>query len=452
MDAQRAVILLYAAGLLAAGAGFARRERGGHAGRRAAPSLFAAVMSLCAGFIGGGFSLGNAQAGFCAGIGNAAALCGFSAGQLLVALFAAGRLARFPGARTAGDLMAAAFGPTAKRFTGLLSVLFCTGVLGAQIGAFGAVAGYVFGADARLCAAAGFAAVILYTALGGPRAALRSDAIQVPALLLCTSAALAVLLARAGGAARLYAGLPPSFSRLFPAGRALPFLSLFFTFMLGEMLCPPAVSRLMRAAGDRARTAGALSAALSVPFFFVSSMLGTAARVLGAARTPQQALPAALSAALPFPLGALALGAMLCVYLSSGGAFLSACAAALALDVFSGSGGGRAQARALRLACFACGGAALALALAFDGVLSILIVAYCFWCPVMLVPLLFALGGRSAPERLFFASAGAAAAALLAWRALGEPFGVSPLLAGLLASAAVFAAALPNLRKKDMEK
>ncbi|MEA4912304.1 MAG: hypothetical protein VB092_06830 [Oscillospiraceae bacterium] len=394
MDGTQAVILFYAAALIVYGSVRARSSDGG----RAEPSLFAAVMSLCAGFIGGGFSLGNAAAGFTGGVGNAAALCGFSLGQALVAAFAAPRLVRFSGARTAGDLIACAFGDTAKRFTGLLSVLFCTGVLGAQISAFGAVAGYIFGAHARLCAAAGFAVIIAYTALGGPNAARGSDAVQIPALVLALAAALALLLPRAGGFAGLFAALPASFGSVCSGGPAA-FLYMFLTFMLGEMLCPPYLARMLGSQdARRIRRACGWSAALSVPFFFVSALLGMLARALQTTRSASHALPSALAAALPFPLGALALGALLC------------------------------------------GGAALALALAFEDVLSILIIAYCFWCPAMLLPLLFALRGRRADGRLFFCSAGLSVGAVLLWRLLGEPLGVPPMLAGLAASAAVFAA------------
>lgn len=437
MNSTQAVILCYAAALMLYGVIFSKRAAA--RGRDRDPALFTAVMSLCAGFIGGGFSLGNAAAGYASGLRNAAALCGFSLGQALVARFAAPRLAHFRGARTAGDIIAQAFSGTARRFTGLFSVLFCTGVLGAQISAFGTVAGYIFHADARLCAAVGFAAVIAYTALGGPHAALRSDAVQVPALLLALFLSLVLLLPRAGGFSGLFALLPARFPSLLGEGSAASFFYLFLTFMLGEMLCPPYVARMMLSSDAvRARRACSLSAALSVPFFFISALLGMLSRALATTSTASHALPAALTAALPFPFGALALGAMLCVYLSSGGAFLNACASALVLDVLPARR--TKPAAAVSAATLLCGAAALALALAFEDVLSILIVAYCFWCPAMLTPLLFALRGRRAGGRLFFLSAGFSISAVVLWRVLHEPFGIPPMLAGLLASAAVFTA------------
>jgi SSS family solute:Na+ symporter len=66
--------------------------------------------TMSASFIGGGFSTGNAQKVFLFGIANIIGLWGFSLKEILVALFVAPKMDRFPNAISVGDIMATAYG------------------------------------------------------------------------------------------------------------------------------------------------------------------------------------------------------------------------------------------------------------------------------------------------------------------------------------------------------
>lgn len=400
-----------------------------------APSLFVSTASLCAAFIGGGFSLGNAAEGFADGFRGAVLLLGFSFGQLAVAFLLAPRFSRFPTALTAGDIVKDAFGELSKRLSGLLSIIFCIGILGAQISAFGSVAAFLFGGSRAVFSLVGFSGIILFAAFGGISASQKSDSIQVTVLfagiLLCL---ISVLFLSRGN-------LPPLSGELPRFPSAVDFLAPFLSFMTGELLCPPSVRRiLLTKSGRTAKLSLAISGAVSVPFFFLTALMGILARVFGTTANADFAMPSLVSAALPFPLGPVICGAMLCVYLSSGCAFLLSCADALFFDLFTLSPDGkkRDNSALFRLFCVLCGGAALLLALAFDKVLSILLLAYCFWCPVMLVPLILALFGKKYKDGVFIASFAVSVFVLLLWSALGSPFGVPPMLAGLFADALFF--------------
>lgn len=403
------------------------------------PSLFIATASLCAAFIGGGFSLGNAQSGFSAGISGGILLLGFSFGQLLSAFLFAPLFSSFPNAHTVGDIIKISFGETAKRFSGLLSVVFCIGILGAQINAFGSVAAYLFGFDRVICSLVGFSGIIAFAALGGIRASQKSDALQVTALFIGLSLAFILSFQRVGGLSGLAALSPPLFFAL-PPFSAKEFISPFCTFMLGELLCPPSVSRLLLSQNKLiAKRSSALSALLSAPFFIVTSLIGILSRALSFTAQAEYAMPSLINEALVFPLNAVFFGAMLSVYLSSGCAFLLSCSDALYFDLLLKNQ--TEQPRDLvffRLSAVVCGGLALILSLAFNGVLSILILAYCFWCPIMLVPLILSLKKKRYSKRVFFLACGASVTVLLTWKALGEPFGISAILAGLTASFAAF--------------
>jgi SSS family solute:Na+ symporter len=78
--------------------------------------------TLSASFIGGGFSIGNAEKVFRLGIVNIAALWGFSLKEILVARFIAPRTGNFPNVISTGDIMEQGYGKAAKVATGLFLV------------------------------------------------------------------------------------------------------------------------------------------------------------------------------------------------------------------------------------------------------------------------------------------------------------------------------------------
>jgi len=76
--------------------------------------------TLSASFIGGGFSMGNAEKVFIFGIVNIIALWGFSVGEILVSIFIASRISRYSEAISVGDIMEIHYGKLAKIETGIL--------------------------------------------------------------------------------------------------------------------------------------------------------------------------------------------------------------------------------------------------------------------------------------------------------------------------------------------
>ena len=421
-------------------------------GMAAEPPLLVMTASMCAAFIGGGFSLGNAERAFESGIANTVLLLGFSAGQLVVGLFLAPKFSAVKNVSTAGGIIGKAAGGTAPRLLcGFLSAFFCVGVLGAQIHALGSVAGYLFSLPPKLCSVIGFAVIVLYSTFGGLRASLKSDALQITVLAVGLPLALVAALAAIGGPARLFSTLPTG--HLSPRNGYTPagFASALLTFAVGEMLCPPTVQRLLLSKKPRrVRGATVLSGLVSAPFFAVTGLIGLCALALGTTADSAAAMPSLISSAVGFPLNAVICGAMLCVYLSSGGAFLNSCASALCEDVINvwrPELDDRRKLSTTRIVNIVCGCIALITAVSFDDVLNILVLSYSFWAPIMLVPLILALCGRRFSASTFIEASAAAAASLLAWRLLGQPWGISPIIIGLVADGLTFVV-LSNLKSK----
>ena len=87
--------------------------------------------TLSASFIGGGFSMGNAEKVFLVGISNIVALWDFSIKEILVARYIAPQMMRYPNAISVGDIMDEHYGKGARLFSGVFSLALCAGILGA---------------------------------------------------------------------------------------------------------------------------------------------------------------------------------------------------------------------------------------------------------------------------------------------------------------------------------
>jgi len=98
-------------------------------------STFVIFATMAASFIGGGFTIGNAEKAFLYGMVMSFALCGFSVKELIIAKYVAPQLGRFRHAISVGDIMHEGFGQKGRILTGIFAALVCMGIVGAQVGA-----------------------------------------------------------------------------------------------------------------------------------------------------------------------------------------------------------------------------------------------------------------------------------------------------------------------------
>ncbi len=85
------------------------------------PVLFA---TLAATFLGGGATIGRAGESYEVGYAFAVAACAFPLQTIIVGVFIAPRLKRYPGAETIGDVMEIHYGRFARLITGVISVVY----------------------------------------------------------------------------------------------------------------------------------------------------------------------------------------------------------------------------------------------------------------------------------------------------------------------------------------
>jgi len=413
--------------------------------------------TLSASFIGGGFSTGNAAKVFSDGIAYPVALLGFSLQIILVALFIAPRIKSFPGAVSVGDIIEPAYGKKARIITGVFAMLICAGILGAQIGALGAIFNVFFGVSPMIGILVGCGIIFFYSTIGGMPAVVKTDVLQFILLIVSIPLLFVLGVSKCGGWSAFVSAIPESHLEII--GEQMPllsFASLFLVFMFGETLVPPYVQRLLLGRDAKATSKGNFwSGVISAPFFFISGGLGLIALQLNPNISSNLALPGVVKLVLPIGLSGLVISGVISIVMSSADSFLNASSVALVQDVLKPLRyqplTERQALNIARLTTLITGCLALLFAFMIPNVLDILIAAYNYWAPTVLVPLVAVLLGKKVVRASFYAAVIAGTVTTILWDyILSRPFGFRGFLMGILLSFIAFM--LVNALKKNNEE
>jgi solute:Na+ symporter, SSS family len=402
--------------------------------------------SLAASFLGGGSSLGNAGETFKDGYVYMFAFFAFAIQTVLVGYFVAPRLKRYANAQTVGDIMENHYGSTARLLTGILSVAVCAGILGAQALAVGTIFNTILGVSTTVGILIGMSIVVLYSTFGGVWAVvIQTDMLQFVFLGVFLPVTLIIGLIKVGGPAELMASVPDAHLSFMGTWSLGLFVSIFLAFLLGETLVPPYTQRAFSTPDPaNARKGYVMSGIFAFFFFFVSASLGLVALALYPNISPDQAVPTVVKNVVPVGLVGLVVAALLAVVMSTASSYLNSIAVVFVKDIYQPFIDPNVSAsrkvwleRGLSLVV---GGAAILFAVSVPSIVDALLYSYALWAPTVIIPLILAVmwGFRSKPAALSAIVAGGAVAAVWTW-VLGEPFGVTGLVAGLVVNVVTFA-------------
>lgn len=400
--------------------------------------------TLSASFIGGGFTLGNAEKVFTIGIVSIVALWGFSLKEILVSKFIAPRLHHFPDAISVGDVMETDYGKWGKVVSGVFSVLLCAGILGAQVGGMGYIFHVFLGIPVWVGILVGTGIVILYDTIGGMRAVVATDIVQFVVLAIGIPLSLYLGIREIGGFTSLISRLPPDHLNIFSNITSWQFLSLFLTFLLGETLVPPYVQRLFVGKDSFNTAKGTFwSGLFSIPFFAITGMIGLVALVMKPDLNPNLSLPYVIQQVLPVGIQGFVVAGIISVVMSSADSFLNSASVAFTNDIVEpfkkDKSHGRSGLLTARVATLITGSLAMLFAIKINSILDILIYAYNFWAPIIMIPLAATLLGVHATARTFLAGAMAGISGVLIWsQLLGKPGGFDGLIIGVFCNIIVF--------------
>jgi SSS family solute:Na+ symporter len=394
--------------------------------------------TLSASFIGGGFSIGNAEKVFSLGIANIVALWGFSLKEILVARFIAPRTGNFPGVISVGDLMDRGYGKFGRIVSGLFSVFLCAGVVGAQVGAMGKIFNVFLDIAPIWGILIGCGIVIAYSTVGGMKAVVLTDIVQFCVLAVGIPVVLIFGLIKLGGVSAIRAAVPTNHFSIPAEGMTIgAFLSLFLTFLLGETLVPPYVQRLFMARDPGHTVHGTmLSGIFSIPFFAITGAIGLVALALKPGLDPTLAMPYVIRTVLPIGLRGMVVAGVISIVMSSADSFLNGAATCCINDIVKPLWNyplpKRRELLLAKLTNLLVGILAVVFAVTITSVLDILIYAYNFWAPIIVVPLAAVLLGVRVTKAGFLAGTLAGASGALVWNnVLERPAGIEGLAIGV---------------------
>lgn len=161
--------------------------------------------TLAASYIGGSFAIGAAGATFREGYTYFFALIGFPLATIAVGIWVAPRLRRYA-AETVGDVMEHHYGLFARLFAGVISMVVCAAILGAQIRALGTILEVFTGIEFITGAIVLTLIVIVYSTAGGMWSDVRADVVHFG--IMAIAIPIAIVVAIRGVGARLTSSTP----------------------------------------------------------------------------------------------------------------------------------------------------------------------------------------------------------------------------------------------------
>ena len=406
-------------------------------------SAFIIFATLSASFIGGGFTIGNAEKVYLFGIASSLVLWGFSLKEILVARYIAPKMGQFREALSIGDILYAGYGKVGKIGGGIFSLLFCMGLVGAQVGAIGYIFEVLLDIPRFWGVIIGFGIILVYVTIGGIRAVIITDIIQFLIIAIGLPLTLIYGIWQLGGVESMLAHIPADHLTLLGSMSVVGFVSLFLSFLFGETLVPPYVQRLLIAKSTAHAARGTLwSGIFSIPFFVLTGLIGLVALGLEPNLNANLAMPYTVSEVLPIGIKGLVVAAIISITMSSADSFLNSAGVALTHDIIvvlkKKQLSERQKLRWARIGTFVIGLFAVFFALKVESVLDALLLAYNFWAPTVLPLIVAAIYGFRASSRVFVFSAAAGILGMLCWQyLLDNPWGLNSLIVGVFSNVAV---------------
>lgn len=178
------------------------------AGRRLSFPLFFGCMAALT--LGGGSTLGSAELGYRFGLGGIWLNLSIGIGLITAGFLVTSKLSKLH-ALSVNEIVEASYGPTARVFSSVLTLIYTLALSVTQVLAIGTIIGGVLGIDQTLSMVLGGGIVIAYTFAGGMWSVTMTDIVQfvVKTIGVVILAPLFCVIA-AGGWDTLVAAVPPS--------------------------------------------------------------------------------------------------------------------------------------------------------------------------------------------------------------------------------------------------
>lgn len=405
-------------------------------------SLFS---TLSAAIVGANTTLGLSAQTYAFGIVFLLTYFGCSIQQILVTLYFAPKIKQhFPHLHSVGGVMGKFYGKPGQVCTGVFSLLFCLGIMSAQIAGMGYIFYLFFGVSQSIGCVIGCGVVIIYAAFGGVKGVVNVNVFQLVLLTVVLFMISSIGVQEAKGFVKVFKSIPPTHWSLFHVLSPVAFMSLFLVRVFGTMLAPPYLQRIFIAKDFAAYKRGSLAAAFFfIPIFSISALVGLVALALYPDIQANLAMPLLIKNILPPVLLGFAIIGLLAVIMSTTDSWLHAASVTLVYDILLPLNLFRLaphkEVSFMRTLTLFLGFFTLGFSLNISEIPSIVSYSFNFWMPTLLVPFAFGIWGKCISLRGFFISILSGASATYVWNHYFlNHTDLEGLLMGMAVNAAVF--------------
>ncbi len=346
--------------------------------------------SLCATYVGPGFSVGFVGRGYNGGFLYLFIGVAYALQNILVGLLIAPKLRELKGCYTLGDAIGQKYGSRCQLVAGIISVLLCTLFAAVMISAGGRVLQNMFGWPKWVIVVLVAVVTTTYTTFGGLRASVITDAYHfaLHAFLFSGILLYELLTQFKGGAASFAQEAISATTAGFQAATPIEVVTFIVAFLLGETLIPPYANLALASRTTQvSRISFVLAGCFSVLWFAVMIAIGIVARPLVADATSEDFILLKLvEATAPHAAYALMSVTLLSVILSSLDSLLNAGAVVFTQDVLRRFTVRQDSAALIagRYSTIVIAAVASGLAVFVPSVIKGLLVCYGIWAPAIL--------------------------------------------------------------------
>lgn len=285
------------------------------------------MLTLIATMVGGGSTTGVAAEIYKNGIiFFFVVTMGIGLSSLIFANFIAPNFdKRFDGMISSSDIVRKYYGSGAEKLTTLISFIFCTTTLMAQITALGHVFTNFMGLEYHIGVLLSGGIVVLYSAFGGIRSVTITDVIQFSILIVMIPLIASVSLNHTGGMTALYSNLPVTHLQIFDHPKFYEYLALFLFWVFPFLLLDPSIVQryLMTTNGRQIQGISNLYALLKLLLTFMIMTIAFAALKLYPALEANEIIPTMIRDLLPIGIKGLAISGILAVIMSTADSYLN---------------------------------------------------------------------------------------------------------------------------------
>jgi SSS family solute:Na+ symporter len=368
-------------------------------------NYFYILAGITATYIGGGFTIGLAEKVYTLGIGYIFGIWGYSLKEFILSQFVVNKFSKFKNANTIGDIIGSKLGKNSQIFTGILSVIVCCGIVGAQFSAFGYISETFFNINylfsATLCALV----VIFYVSFGGMNAVMAGDTVHFLILIVTIPITFVFGYIYSGGNNQIINSINFNFPNIIGSLTYLQIFGIFLAMLIGEVLVPPYVQKVLVSKNKvQAKKGTLLSALLSLLVFWLVGMIGIIALCINNNLNPNNALAYVVQTVLPIGIKGLAIAGILAAIMSSADAFLNSAGISLVNDVINKLKINKSKQSVVqyRNITIALGVFSLLIGASFVSVMDLLLFSYQFWTPIVVIPLIYILFRKPLTKKSFW--------------------------------------------------